>query len=184
DEMNESLEPGAAIFGDSKSLPEGNAQPPQQLLLASPPPTQSYAGLNDIAMVDSNYIIIPPDVAGGVGPTKVMESFNNNYRIRDKATGTTISTVGTATFWAAVTAANERLALTDPRTTYDPYNNRWIVAMQTVLANGSILVGVSQTSDPSGSWFLYKFNGFPNPVGATGYLIDFPILGFNKNWVT
>src|SRR6185295_14091852 len=156
DEMNESLEPGAAIFGDSKSLPEGNAQPPQQLLLASPPPTQSYAGLNDIAMVDSNYIIIPPDVAGGVGPTKVMESFNNNYRIRDKATGVTQLTVGTATFWNPVVVNKALLnQLTDPRTVYDPYQQRWLVAMQTVNNPGLILFGVSVNSDPAGSWYLY-----------------------------
>jgi hypothetical protein len=72
-------------------------------------------------MVDSSYIIIPPDVAGGVGPTKVMESFNNNYRIRDKATGVTQLTVGTATFWNPVITDKTLLnQLTDPRTVYDP----------------------------------------------------------------
>jgi len=186
DELDDSFENGGGQ-GAVMTTPQTTAQTSDgrpHLLLSSPAPTQNYAGLDDIAMVDSNYIIIPPDVAGGVGPTKVMESFNNNYRIRDKATGLTQLTVGTATFWSAVANGADRNHLTDPRTTYDPYNNRWIVAMQTTLANGAILVGVSQTSDPAGAWFLYKFAGFPLPVGATGYLIDFPILGFNKNWVT
>ncbi len=186
DELDDGFEvqgPPAAVLTSPQTTAQ-TSQPRPRLMAASPGPSQNYAGLDDVAMVDSNYIIIPPDVAGGVGPTKVMESFNNNYRIRDKATGITQSTMGTATFWSAVAFGTERNHLTDPRTTYDPYNNRWIVAMQTTLTNGSILVGVSQTSDPSGSWFLYKFNGFPNPPGATSYLIDFPILGFNKNWVT
>lgn len=186
-ELNEGFEnpePPASTTRAPQISSQSSGDVHPRLLVASPSPSVNYAGLDDIAMVDSNYIIIPPDVAGGVGPTKVMESFNNNYRIRDKATGATQLTMGTATFWAAVTLGSERLSLTDPRTTYDPYNNRWIVAMQTTTANGAILVGVSQTSDPSGSWFLYKFNGFALPPGATGYLLDFPILGFNKNWVT
>src|SRR6267378_3428350 len=44
------------------------------------------------------------------------------------------------------------------RTLYDPYNNRWIAVMQTVTTGaGDILLGVSQTSDPNGAWFLYRF---------------------------
>ncbi len=146
-------------------------------LAPSPLPGVSFIGLDDIPMADSSYIVIPPDVAGAVGPTRVLCSFNNNYRIQDKATGAVISTVGTATFWAAVVAPAERLSLTDPRTLYDPYNDRWITEMQTVTGGaGKILVGVSQTSDPAGSWNLYSFN--------TGATIDFPIVGFNKNWIS
>src|SRR5204862_5015357 len=99
--------------------------------VASPSPTLTFQGLDDIAMVDSMYIVIPPDVGGGVGPARVMDSHNTNYRIFNKATGAVIATVGPATFWAPVVAASERASLTDPRTLYDPYNNRWIVCMQT-----------------------------------------------------
>lgn len=145
--------------------------------VVSPPPISSFMGLDDVPMADSSYIVVPPDVGGAVGPTRVMESFNNNYRIQDKATGTTLLTLGTATFWAPVVAAGERLSLTDPRTTYDPYNDCWITAMQTYTSGaGKLLVGVSQTNDPAGDWYLYSFN--------TGSTIDFPILGFNKNWIS
>ncbi|MBI5711711.1 MAG: T9SS type A sorting domain-containing protein [Candidatus Eisenbacteria bacterium] len=166
--------PGTTSLRPLPSLPSQLMAP----LVASPSPSQSYMGLDDIAMVDSNYIVIPPDVAGAVGPARVMESFNNNYRIRDKATGTTIGTVGTATFWAPVEPANLLNQLTDPRTVYDPYNNRWIAVMQSVNLNGDVLLGVSLTSDPAGSWYLYRFTGF-----TTSYYLDFPNLGFNKNWV-
>jgi List-Bact-rpt repeat protein/Calx-beta domain-containing protein/Big-like domain-containing protein len=148
---------------------------PIRPFVASPSPITTYQGLDDIPMADSSYIVIPPDCGGAVGPNKVMQGLNNNYRILNKSDGSVVSTVGTATFWAPTgeTALN---GLTDPRTLYDPYNNRWIVEMQTVTTGaGDILIGVSQTSDPSGAWNLFKF-----PVGAT---IDFPIVGFNKNWV-
>jgi uncharacterized protein (UPF0303 family) len=171
------IEPGAGAIGWLG--PENMAPPPPFMpFVASPSPTSSFMGLDDVPMADSNYIIIPPDIAGGVGPAKVMESFNNNYRIRDKVTGATQLTVGTATFWNPVVTNKALLnQLTDPRTVYDPVNNRWIVAMQTVNSNGLILFGVSQTSDPAGSWFLYAL------TLSGSYLIDFPILGFNKNWI-
>jgi len=153
------------------------AQRSLTLNAASPSPTTSFIGLDDIPMVDSMYIIIPPDVSGAVGPTRLFQGSNNDYRVLDKATGATITTVGTATFWAPVVPAANRLDLTDPRTLYDPYNNRWIAEMQTVTSGaGLILLGISQTSDPAGAWNLYSF--------ATGATIDFPNVGFNKNWIT
>jgi len=153
----------------------GAPESPAQSFVSSPSPTSSFMGLEDIPMVDSSYIVIPPDVGGAVGQTRVMDGHNNNYRILDKSTGSVVSTVGTATFWApsGETALN---GLTDPREMYDPYNNRWIAVMQTVTTGaGDILVGVSQTSDPAGNWNLYRF--------AMGATIDFPTVGFNKNWI-
>lgn len=171
-ELEESGEPGAGAVGPAPA-PSMSPYAPQAPLLASPSPSQSFMGLDDIPMADSSYIVIPPDVDGAVGLTRILQGLNNNYRILDKSTGAVISTVGTATFWAPTGATLN--ALTDPRTLYDPYNHRWITQMQTFESSGDILIGVSQTSDPSGTWFLYRFN--------TGVSIDFPIVGFNKNWI-
>jgi len=148
---------------------------PSTPFIASPGPSASFMGLDDIPMVDSSYIIIPPDVGGAVGRTKIMSGLNNNYRIFNKTDGSVVATLGTATFWApsGETALN---ALTDPRTLYDPYNDRWISVMQTFVAGGgNILVGVSQTGDPTGNWYLYRF--------STNATVDFPNVGFNKNWI-
>src|SRR5262249_45701799 len=71
--------------------------------------------------------------------------------------------------------------LTDPRTVYDPIQNRWLVAMQTTNNPGIMLFGVSQSNDPAGSWFLYAVT--PNFNAGAAPLLDFPILGFNKNWL-
>jgi len=167
EEVEEPLEPVSPLAPGPPESPTATQTP-------SPSPTSNFQGLDDIPMVDSLYIIIPPDVGGAVGLTKVMSGHNNNYRIFDKATGAALSTVGTATFWAP-SGETDLNGLTDPRTTYDPYNNRWIAVMQTI-STRDILIGVSQTSDPSGNWFLYRF--------ATGVTIDYPILGFSKNWIS
>jgi len=173
---NEHEAPPEPYFPPALYSPKGHAVPLAPMA-ASPPPITSFMGLDDVPMADSSYIVIPPDVGGAVGSTKIMEAFNNNYRIRDKATGATQLTLGTATFWGPATLPSERLSLTDPRTLYDPYNNRWIAMMQTVTSGaGKLLIAISQTSDPAGAWYEYAF--------ATGKTIDFPIVGFNKNWVS
>jgi hypothetical protein len=167
DILEDPAEPGGA--------PSPGFESPTTSFAASPGPSSSFMGLDDIPMVDSLYIIIPPDVGGAVGLTRILSGHNNNYRIFEKTDGSVVNTVGTATFWApsGETALN---ALTDPRTLYDPYNDRYIAVMQSFVAgNSDILVGVSQTSDPNGNWYLYRF-----PAGVT---LDFPNVGFNKNWI-
>src|SRR5439155_25355542 len=137
--VEESAEPIMPVGPEALSTP-----PPFLPFVAGPSPSLSFIGLDDIPMVDSSYIVIPPDVAGAVGPTRTFEGHNNNYRVLDKATGAVVNTVGTATFWAPVVAASERASLTDPRVAYDPFNNRWLAVMQTTTsAAGKLLVGVS-----------------------------------------
>ncbi len=153
--------------------PEGVVAP----LAASPAPGTSYAGMDDIAKIGSGYIVIPPDTDGAVGLTKVMVAVNNNYRIQDKATGATLSTVSIDTFWGATGGSG----FFDPKTLYDPINDRWIVCVlsDAAAAASSIEVGVSVTGDPAGSWYLFKVD-----VDATDtYWADYPEIGFNKNWV-
>src|SRR5207244_8766466 len=56
-------------------------------------------------------------------------------------------------------------------------------------ASASILVGLSATSDPQGTFALYRFvvGCAADPTGQTcnadGEWADFPMLGFNKNWI-
>ncbi len=152
-------------------------------LVASPAPAVSYIGLDDIAAVGSGFSYIPPDTDGAVGPTRIMNSLNNNYRVLDKATGATISTVSMATFWAGTGATGPF----DPKTLYDPYNGRFIVAgvSNAASAASSVLIGLSATSDPNGAWTLYRYQICSTAAcgAGTDWWADFPCIGFNKNWV-
>lgn len=169
--MQEGGEPEGDVVGPTRSIATALMARP---FAASPAATQSFAGLDDIPIVGTGSIVIPPDVSGAVGVTKVMQGSNNNYRILDKATGAVLATVSPYSFWAGVMTGE---SLTDPRMAYDPYNNRWIIATQTLTTSaGKLLVGISQTSDPQGAWYLYNYN--------TNATVDFPILGFNKNWLS
>jgi len=140
---------------------------------------QDFAGLDDIRNLSTGYSYIPPDTDGAVGLTKVMSGLNNNYRIWTKATGDVVSTVGTSSFWGL---SNSDSYVFDPRTLYDPINDRWIVVMlQAAGADTSsfIDIGVSQTSDPSGAYYLFSFDVDPEDL----LWADFPTVGFNKDYI-
>ena len=122
-------------------------------------------------------IIIPPDTQGTVGPNHLMVTLNDNVTIESRS-GAILQTVSIAGFWSSLGNINEAF---DPRVLYDPYANRWIMSSGANAATSSayILIGVSQTSDPTGGWFLYKVK-----VGASGgSWADYPTLGFNGDWI-
>ena len=151
---------------------------------ASPAPASNYMGQDDIAAVGTGTYMIPPDTDGAVGLDRVFATLNNNYRIQNKATGATISTVSMNSFWSGTGATG----LFDPKTLYDPYNNRWIVAgaSNSASATSSIVVGVSNSSDPSGTWSLFRYQICATVAcgaGGTDWWADYPTIGFNKNWV-
>ncbi len=136
----------------------------------SPLPTVNFAALGD------DDTSIPPDTNGAVGPDHLMVALNNNIRIQSR-TGTTINTVSEDFFWSSTGASD----IFDPHVSYDPYGNRWIFAALSnpKSAGSSVLLGVTQTNDPTGAWNLYRVD-----VDSKNILwADYPSLGFNSKWV-
>ncbi|MBL7727696.1 MAG: G8 domain-containing protein, partial [Dinghuibacter sp.] len=165
----------------------GPASPYQPTLVAnqvqvpSPNPVLSYQGAPDEAQGGgtAGTFNIPPDTYGATGLDKVFVTVNNNYKVLNKSTGAQISLVSMPSFWSAL--GTDGAGAFDPRVVYDPYNNRWIhAAVSNGGAAGSrVLLALSRTHDPSGAYDLYAFD--PDP--GTANWADFPMLGFNKNWV-
>lgn len=156
-------------------------------LVPSPGPAQNFQGAIDEAVGGgpAGTFTIPPDTTAAVGLDKVMVMLNNNVVIQDKTTGVQLSLVSLTSFWSSTGATGTF----DPRIVYDAFNNRWIVAATSnaQTANSSVLVGVSTSPDPQGTYNLFRFivgcaPGSPGCNAAGGWA-DFPMLGFNKNWV-
>ena len=178
---------------------EGTAPPAQnettgEPLAPSPAPSQSFLAQEDGPKAgNTSGGVIPPDTTGAVGLDKVFVNTNQNYRVENKTTGAPLSTVSIDTFWASSGGSG----FFDPRSTFDPYNQRWILAAASNggTSDSSIEVAVSQTSDPQGIYNIYRFVigcainttgcvATGNSFGETsGEWADFPMLGFNKNWV-
>lgn len=137
----------------------------------SPLPEVDFQGLDD------NGNSIPPDVNGAAGPDHLMVTLNTQIRIMDKS-GAPISTIVTESFWQGIPGAG---SVFDPKIYYDPYENRWIFVMcSSSDPNVSrVMVAVSETSDPTGNWYLYSFDADPDNL----LWFDYPNFGFNKKWV-
>jgi hypothetical protein len=171
----EPVDEASTIGTNAVSIPP----PPPTLDIPSPSPSTSFVGLDDIPIGGTSFVVIPPDVDGAVGRTKMLEGLNNNYRVFDKATGTVLNTVSTNTFWAA--SGGTPNSFFDPKTLYDPINDRWIATMLSDpgTANSSVCIAVSLTDDPEGAWFVYRVD----MDAANTLTADFPSIGFNQNWV-
>ncbi len=142
---------------------------PNSVTVVSPTPLNNFLGLGD------NASIIPPDVHGAAGPNHLMVVHNSEFKIMDK-TGVQISKTSASSFWSGVSPNG----LSDPHIEFDKYTNRWIMTGQSNLdATSSLLVAVSQSSDPTGNWNRYAFR-----VDLTSTLgFDYPLVGYNQNWL-
>lgn len=137
---------------------------------------QSPAAISSFKALSDNGTVIPPDTDGAVGPNNLMVAVNSQVVIQDRA-GATLSSVAITGFWSSLGVPDAF----DPHLIYDPYGQRWIfsAASGESSANAAILLAVSQNSDPTGGWHLYKVP--VDPSGADWG--DYPTLGFNKNWI-
>lgn len=145
-------------------------------MVPSPSPTTTFEGLGDSVAVGTSTSYIPPDTHGAIGLTKIMVTLNNNIRIITKSTGAPVSTVSLTSFFSSTGATG----VFDPKVVYDPYNDRWIFTAMSdaATASSSLLLAVSATGDPSGSWYLSRII-----LGTATLWADFPCIGFNKNWI-
>ncbi len=140
----------------------------------APAPCLNYQGLND---VETGVGLTPPDVNGAVGPSNVLVSINNGIKIQNLANGANQYTATLATFFAPLSPS----FAFDPKTMYDPYNDRWIVTAPDAFtpAQSRLLLAVSQTGNPLGAWYYYAIDVDPANISW----FDFPSLGFNRNWI-
>src|SRR5882762_4182047 len=142
---------------------------------AGPAPLSPAPASSSLALADDT-TAIPPDTHGAVGPNHLMTVLNTQVRIQNR-TGVVLSTVPMDSFWASLGNPNAF----DPRIVYDPNGGRWIFA---AAANGdstasAVLIGVSQTNDPTGVWNLFSVDA----DGSNATSADYTSLGFNKDWI-
>lgn len=167
--------------GPVSPAPPVSPNTPSGITVVSPSPVINYQAAPDEAQGGgaSGTYNIPPDTYGATGLDKVFVTINNNYKVLNKSTGAQLSLVSMPSFWSALGADGS--GAFDPRVIYDPFNNRWLhAAVSNGGAGGSrVLLGISQTHDPLGTYNLFAFD--PD-TGAVNWA-DFPMLGFNKNWV-
>jgi hypothetical protein len=167
-------------------IPEGTPDPnsksdpvsPSSPITADEPKPNSAVQTASFQALNDNNVSIPPDTYGAVGPNHLMTTLNSEFRIQNRS-GTVLSTVSIESFFNPVGGLASKPF--DPRVLYDPYSQRWvIVACDDRRSNQSSLVlAASQTNDPTGNWNLFRVQ-----LGSATDWLDYPSMGFNKDWIT
>ncbi|MBI5474184.1 MAG: T9SS type A sorting domain-containing protein [Ignavibacteriae bacterium] len=138
--------------------------PPAELHTDSPVLSTSFTAVDfDGDGAYSGFYHIPPDPHGAAGPAHVVNVVNTNIEWYSKA-GALVggkrlgknSTTAVGSFFESLSPVN---GLFDPKVIYDQFEGRFVVvALEQTLTGADstsrILVAVSTTSDPSGTWLF------------------------------
>ncbi|NTW25446.1 MAG: fibronectin type III domain-containing protein [Lentimicrobium sp.] len=104
----------------------------------------------------------PPDCNGTAGPNHYMQTVNTTYAIYNK-TGTLLAgPTNMNLLFGSVAGATCNDG--DPLIQYDEQANRWVaVEFSLCGSNDLMLVAVSSTNDPTGTWYQYSFDVTDTP---------------------
>lgn len=113
--------------------------------------------------------LVVPDVQIATGSNYVLEMVNLEGGIWTKS-GTVVKQFQLAKFFAFKSTDN----ISDPRVLYDFQSGRWFAELIDQ-SNSTASIAVSQTSDPTASWYLYKLPYY------SASCIDFPKIGTSND---
>jgi hypothetical protein len=144
--------------------------------VAIPSPLANFEGLSN----QDNFNIFgfrvnPPDPNGEVGPNHYVEIINLVFAVYDKNGNKLLGPVDTGTLWSGFAIPDCTDPSGDPVVLYDQLEDRWVLTQFTTRGPTFYnCVAVSQTGDPTGSYFRYAFStgvNFP----------DYPKYGLWRN---
>ncbi len=99
----------------------------------------------------------PPDCNGAAGPNHFMQAINTTYAIYDKSGTKLAGPTSLSQLFNGVAGASCDDG--DPIVLYDEQADRWLVAEFSLCeSNDRMLLSVSTTNDPTGSWYAYSFD--------------------------
>lgn len=149
--------------------------------LASKAPLQNWAGQAPTVSFR------PFDPTGAAGPNHYVQMINSTtYEIWDKE-GASLATGTLGDLWTPTNTENSG----DPIVLYDKTADRWFLS-QFGQSGNKMYIAISQTPDPTGSWYAYTFSSpdFPDylkfSVWQDGYYMTSNqssqvIFAFNRN---
>lgn len=112
------------------------------------PPLQSWKGLDGLT---------PPDPSGAAGPNHYVQAVNLDYAVYDKTGSMVAGPFGLSSLWNGTTDEG------DPVVMYDRHADRWFIS-QFQDSPPRMLLAVSQSADPTGSYYAYSYqmSDFPD----------------------
>ena len=122
-----------------------------------------FDGLNQI----QSCTCVPPDVQVAAGPSHVVEMVNLEGEIFTK------QGVSNKTFTLSSFFLSGSDSISDPKILFDLSSSRWFASLVDISVR-SVVVAVSSTSDPTGTWTIYR-------LSAGTFLPDQPIIGVSDD---
>ncbi len=118
---------------------------------STPSPNLTFEGIGNVQGV------LPPDTEGAVGPNHYVQVVNDSFAIYDKAGSLLAGPVVTNTLWSGFGGPCETDNSGDAIFLYDQQADRFVLTQFAVASNHqSVCFAVSQTADPTGSYYLYE----------------------------
>lgn len=120
----------------------------------------------------------PPDPALAAGLNHIVVVVNSSWAIYTK-TGTKLFQTTLGSWFSNVLPGASPF---DPKVVYDHQSGHWIIlALAGIDVTPSYyLISVSQTSDPTGSWWNWKLRADLDGSNPTNNWADYPGLGFDE----
>ena len=141
-------------------------------------PIQNFSGSESPAF--------PPDANGTIGPEHYMQTINTFYTIFNRAGTIVAGPTALNTLFYGVAGSDNNDG--DPIILYDEQADRWLVAEFSIYDDDdSMLVAVSTTNDPTGTWYKYSFNVSETPdyekfgIWRDGYYMGTNTPGVGQN---
>lgn len=113
----------------------------------------------------------PPDTSGDVGPNHYVQMINSAYVVLNKSGQILAGPFSINSLWRNVGGPCYNRNDGDPIVLHDQIANRWILSQFTSTAPYHECIAVSQTSDPTGLYWVYSFH-----LSDTSFP-DYPKLG-------
>lgn len=148
---------------EGKSSSEGTLQTKMGSFLAPQAIEANFDGIGHTG-------IIPPDPTGAAGPNHYVQAVNSSIAIFSKEGALEVGPVSLGSFLGNPSNSG------DPIVLYDQLADRWLVSEFGDGIN-SLLVAISETSDPAGAYFVYEilngqFEDYPHySVWTDGYYL-------------
>ena len=126
------------------------------------PALQNASGSRASAQTNVNVVglfgnAIPPDPTGAAGPNHYVQAINHSFRVYSKSGNPISNVLNLTSLWPGSNRQG------DPIVMYDRHADRWFIS-QFQRDPSRILVAISETGDPTGSYFAYTFtfSDFPD----------------------
>jgi hypothetical protein len=143
------------------------------LLEPMPAPLLTFDGLNSNDNASAyGFRVIPPDTTGDVGPNHYVQAVNLLVRVFDKQGAPVTPPFKMSSVFAALNTTCASRNDGDVLVMYDALADRWVLSQFCTFSPPfRQMVAVSQTGDPTGSYFVYEF------VMPNFKLNDYPKMG-------